>query len=57
MTFTRNGRGASPYQVRLQSNCLIFAKKMSQGHTRFMQELPTIPIHEALLKLSCSFVY
>ncbi|KAF1014301.1 MAG: hypothetical protein E5299_00858 [Burkholderia gladioli] len=31
MTFTRNGRGASPYQVRFQSNCLIFDKKMRKN--------------------------
>ncbi|KAF1014454.1 MAG: hypothetical protein E5299_00725 [Burkholderia gladioli] len=28
MTFTRNGRGARLYQVRFQSNCLIFDKKI-----------------------------
>ncbi|KAF1012119.1 MAG: hypothetical protein E5299_01261 [Burkholderia gladioli] len=28
MTFTRNGLGATPYQVKFQNNCLIFAKKM-----------------------------
>ncbi|XDJ35292.1 MAG: hypothetical protein V3Q69_08770 [Burkholderia sp.] len=31
MTFTRNARRPAPYQVRFQSNCLIFSKKMRKN--------------------------
>ncbi|KAF1013067.1 MAG: hypothetical protein E5299_01029 [Burkholderia gladioli] len=34
MTFTRTGRGASPYQVKFQSNCLILPRKYARTYTR-----------------------
>ncbi|XDJ35905.1 MAG: hypothetical protein V3Q69_04615 [Burkholderia sp.] len=32
--YAQRSRGPAPYQVRLQSNCLIFGKKNAQGHTQ-----------------------
>ncbi|XDJ35315.1 MAG: hypothetical protein V3Q69_09065 [Burkholderia sp.] len=36
MTFTRNARRPAPYQVRFQSNCLIFTRKCARTYTRKM---------------------
>ncbi|XDJ35190.1 MAG: hypothetical protein V3Q69_07705 [Burkholderia sp.] len=34
MTFTRNACRPAPYQVRFQSNCLIFPRKRTRTYTR-----------------------
>ncbi|XDJ36223.1 MAG: hypothetical protein V3Q69_12580 [Burkholderia sp.] len=34
MTFTRNGLRPAPYQLRFQSNCLIFPRKCARTYTR-----------------------
>ncbi|XDJ36261.1 MAG: hypothetical protein V3Q69_12930 [Burkholderia sp.] len=46
MTFTRNGLGASPYQVRFQSNCLIFAKKIRKDLHNTGKREGTLPCQE-----------